>query len=84
MAEVDLFMKQESAKRLPHLVFGGELIDIGATELRDLGKIDVVGLFHDYASAYVAWKAPAQATFDDANSRCFIAPLHRLPDPSKE
>ncbi|MGO9005254.1 MAG: DUF4170 domain-containing protein [Beijerinckiaceae bacterium] len=65
-------------------MFGGELIDIGATEFRGLGKIDLVGLSPDYASAYVAWKAKAQATVDDAHTRYFIAHLHRLLDPSKE
>ncbi len=63
-----------------HLVFGGELVDPQGTEFRDVGAIDVVGMFPDYATAYVAWKAKAQATVDQAQVRYFIAHLHRLVD----
>jgi len=75
-------MSKEPGKQLLHLVFGGELVGIDGTEFRDLGKIDIVGLFPDYASAYAAWKAKAQATVDDAQTRYFIAHLHRLLDPA--
>jgi hypothetical protein len=81
MTGVGFFMSEDAPKQRPHLVFGGELTDIGGTEFRDLNKIDFVGLFPDYASAYVAWKAKAQATVDDAQTRYFIAHLHRLLDP---
>jgi Domain of unknown function (DUF4170) len=77
-------MSQEPSKQLLHLVFGGELVSIDGTEFRDLAKIDVVGLFPNYASAYAAWKAKAQATVDDAQMRYFIAHLHRLLDPEKD
>ena len=40
--------------------------------------IDIVGIFPDYATAYAAWKARAQATVDNAHVRYFIAHLHRL------
>jgi hypothetical protein len=63
-----------------HLVFGGELVDPQRTEFRNVDGIDVVGMFPDYASAYVAWKAKAQATVDNAHVRYFIAHLHRLTD----
>jgi len=63
-----------------HLVFGGELSDTSTTEFRDPGAIDIVGIFPDYASAYDAWKARAQATVDNAQMRYFIAHLHRLID----
>ena len=75
---------QQSSKQLLHLVFGGELVDINGNEFRDLTKIDVVGMFPDYKSAYAAWKAKAQATVDDAQTRYFIAHLHRLLDPAAE
>jgi hypothetical protein len=75
-------MAQHAPKQLLHLVFGGELEDIGSTQFRDLGKIDVVGLFPDYTSAYVAWKSKAQSTVDNAQMRYFIAHLHRLLDPA--
>ncbi|MGO9133558.1 MAG: DUF4170 domain-containing protein [Methylovirgula sp.] len=68
-------------KQLLHLVFGGELTDLEHIEFRDLTKIDVVGMFPDYASAYRAWKAKAQETVDNAQMRYFIAHLHRLLDP---
>ena len=64
--------------QLLHLVFGGELVDPRRSEFRDVDAIDIVGLFPDYASAYVAWKAKAQSTVDSAHMRYFIAHLHRL------
>ena len=61
-----------------HLVFGGELLKPDGTEFKDVTAIDIVGLFPDYASAYDAWKAKAHATVDQAQTRYFIAHLHRL------
>jgi len=63
-----------------HLVFGGDLVDTQGTEFQDVDKIDIVGIFPDYASAYDAWRARAQATVDRAQTRYFIAHLHRLVD----
>jgi Domain of unknown function (DUF4170) len=71
-------------KQLLHFVFGGELKDLDGIEFRDLSKIDIVGIFPDYASAAQAWKAKAQATVDNAHMRYFVAHLHRLLDPSRE
>ncbi len=70
------------AKQLPHLVFGGELSHLGGTEFRDLSKVDLVGMYPDYASAVVAWKSKAQATVDNAHTRYFIVHLHRILDPA--
>ena len=42
-----------------HLVFGGELVDPTRNVVRDVEKIDIVGMFPDYASAYTAWKGAA-------------------------
>ena len=61
-----------------HLVFGGELTDPGKTVFRDASAIHIVGIFPDYASAFLAWKAEAQRTVDNAHMRYFIAHLHRL------
>lgn len=61
-----------------HLVFGGELKDPRGTEFVDISAIDIVGLFPDYASARRAWKDAAQRTVDSAQTRYFIAHLHRL------
>ena len=68
-------------KQLLHLVFGGELSQIDTTEFRDLGKLDIVGIYPNYATAYTAWKGKAQQTVDNAHMRYFIVHLHRLLDP---
>jgi hypothetical protein len=69
------------AKQLLHLVFGGELKEPGGMEFADLAKLDIVGIFPDYASAHRAWRSAAQRTVDDAHTRYFIVHLHRLLDP---
>ena len=69
-------------KQLLHLVFGGELTDIGDLEFKDLNKLDIVGIYPNYASAYAAWRAKAQATVDNAHMRYVIVHLHRLLDPA--
>ena len=68
-------------KQLLHLVLGGELTELGGNEFKDLDKVEMVGVFPNYAAAYVAWKAKAQHTVDNAHMRYFIAHLHRLLDP---
>ncbi|MBV8566099.1 MAG: DUF4170 domain-containing protein [Methylobacteriaceae bacterium] len=68
-------------KQLLHLVFGGELTRLDGTEFRDLSKLDIVGIYPDYASALAAWKAKAQQTVDNAHIRYFIVHLHRLLEP---
>jgi hypothetical protein len=68
-------------KQLLHIVLGGELTHLGGTEFKDLDKVDVVGVYPNYASAYAAWKARAQKTVDNAHMRYFIVHLHRLLDP---
>jgi hypothetical protein len=68
-------------KQLLHLVLGGELAELGGNEFKDLNKIDIVGVFPNYANAYIAWKAKAQQTVDNAHMRYFIVHLHRLLDP---
>jgi hypothetical protein len=68
-------------KQLLHLVFGGELNRLDRTEFRDLDRLDIVGIYPNYASAYAAWKAKAQQTVDNAEMRYFIVHLHRLLDP---
>ena len=68
--------------QLLHLVFGGELSDLSKNTFRDLAQIDFVGMYPDYASAHVAWKAKAQSTVDNAHMRYFIVHLHRLLDPA--
>jgi Domain of unknown function (DUF4170) len=69
------------ARQLLHLVFGGELKDPNGTEFVDTARLDLVGIYPDYKSAYQAWRAKAQATVDDAQTRYFVVHLHRLLDP---
>lgn len=71
-------------KQLLHLVFGGELTRLDGTEFNDLDKLDIVGIYPNYASAYNAWRAKAQQTVDNAHMRYFIVHLHRLLDPGSE
>ena len=66
---------------LLHLVFGGELQSVADIEFKDLDKLDIVGVYPNYASAYAAWKAKAQGTVDNAQMRYFIVHMHRLLDP---
>jgi len=72
------------AKQLLHLVFGGELRSLDNHEFRNLQKLDIVGVYPSYASAYAAWKAKAQQTVDNAMVRYFIVHLHRLLDPNSD
>ena len=71
----------QSSKQLLHLVFGGELESVGTSDFKDLDKLDIVGIYPNYASAYAAWKAKAQGTVDNAQMRYYIVHLHRLLDP---
>jgi uncharacterized protein DUF4170 len=71
-------------QQLLHLVLGGELNDLANTTFKDLSKVEIVGLFPNYASAYSAWKARAQQTVDNAQMRFFIVHLHRLLDPEQD
>ena len=71
-------------KQLLHLVFGGELKSLDSVEFKDLEKLDIVGIYPNYASAHAAWKAKAQATVDNAQMRYFVVHLHRLLDPGQD
>lgn len=73
----------DTPQQLLHLVIGGELTDLEGFTFRDLDKVDIVGVYPNYASALVAWRAKAQSTVDNAHMRYFIVHLHRLLDPAK-
>jgi hypothetical protein len=64
-----------------HLVFGGRVKDPRTLEFADPDKLDVVGIFTDYASAEDAWRAAAQKSVDDAEMRYVVVHLHRLLEP---
>jgi len=72
-----------SGKQLLHLVFGGELSNVEKIEFRDLDKLDIIGIYPNYAKAYDAWKDAAQRTVDNAQMRYFIVHMHRLLDPEE-
>lgn len=73
--------KTVTPKQLLHLVFGGEVTALDKPEFKDLDKIDIVGIYPNYAEAYAAWKAAAQRTVDNAEMRYFVVHLHRLLEP---
>jgi hypothetical protein len=77
-------MPDHAPQQLLHLVIGGELIDLEHNTFKDLDQVEIVGVFPNYATAYVAWKAKAQSTVDNAQMRYFIVHLHRLLDPEQE
>ena len=70
-------------KQLLHLVIGGELSKLDSTEFKDLDKVELVGVYPNYATAHAAWRAKAQQTVDNAEMRYFIVHLHRLLDPTQ-
>ena len=69
------------SKQLLHLVFGGELTSLKGLEFKDLAKLDIVGIYPNYAEAHRAWKGAAQRTVDNAQMHYFIVHMHRLLDP---
>jgi len=77
-------MTDQKPAQLLHLVFGGELERVDEVTFKDLDKLDIIGMYPNYASAYEAWKGAAQKSVDNAHMRYFIVHLHRLLDPSKE
>lgn len=73
--------ESDNKKQLLHLVFGGELEHLEDVQFKDLNKLDIVGIYPDYATALVAWKAKAQQTVDNAHMRYFIVHMHKLLTP---
>ena len=72
---------ERTSKHLLHFVFGGELKNLAGIEFNDVSKLDMVGIFPNYAEAHKAWKAAAQKSVDNAHMRYFIVHMHRLLDP---
>jgi len=77
-------MSETVQQQLLHLVIGGELLDLDHVTFKDLDKVEVVGLFPNYATAHAAWRAKAQQSVDNAHMRYFIVHLHRLLDPGQD
>src|ERR1700690_3767403 len=81
MTPPDAKAQDEAKPQRLHLGFGGELKSLESHEFPDPEKLDIVGIFPDFASAERAWRAKAQATVDSAQTRYFIVHLHRMMGP---
>ncbi|MGF1640541.1 MAG: DUF4170 domain-containing protein [Rhodospirillales bacterium] len=71
-------------KPLLHLVFGGEVKDSRGVDFVAVDKLDIVGIYPDYHTAFTAWRGASQRHVDDANVKYVIVHLHRLLDPTQE
>lgn len=73
---------EHEPQQLLHLVFGGELENIDGITFKDLSRLDIVGIFPNYKSAYNAWRGASQASVDNARMRYFVVHIHRLFEPT--
>ncbi len=64
-----------------HFVMGGRVSDPQGLDFVNLEKLDLVGVYPDFASAEEAWRSKAQSTVDDAEMKYVIVHLHRLLEP---
>lgn len=64
-----------------HLVFGGRVKNPQTLDFVDLEKLDIVGMYPDYAEAEEAWRSAAQRTVDDAEMKYVVVHLHKLLQP---
>ncbi|MEY2884359.1 MAG: hypothetical protein RL490_2083 [Pseudomonadota bacterium] len=64
-----------------HLVFGGRVSDPETLDFIEPDKLDLVGIYPDYAAAEAAWRSSAQRTVDDATMKYVVVHLHRLLQP---
>ena len=62
-------------KQLLHIVLGGELTDLGGTEFKDLDKVEIVGVYPNYASCLC--RLESEGT-EDCRQRPY-ALFHRSP-----
>jgi len=62
MPEITEAQPNTANDQLLHLVLGGELAALDGTRFKDTSKLDVVGIFPNYATAKAAWKGAAQRT----------------------
>ena len=72
------------SKQLLHLVIGGELVSTDGVEFKDLSKLDIVGVYPNFAQARAAWAAKAQGSVDNAQMRYFVVHMHRLMEPDDD
>jgi hypothetical protein len=76
--------KPHNKPQLLHLVFGGELKNTDDVEFKDLSKLDIVGMYPNFAQARAAWLGKAQSTVDNAQMRYFVVHIHRLMEPDQD
>lgn len=69
---------------LLHLVFGGEVRDPQGLDFVATDRLDIVGIYPNYAAALKAWRGASQRHVDHANVKYVIVHLHRLLDPAVE
>ena len=81
MTQTANIVDPQKEQQLLHLVFGGELTQVNDIRFRDLEKLDIIGIYPDYESAHIAWRAASQRTVDSAVTRYFIVHLHKLMRP---
>lgn len=74
---------EHEPKQLLHLVFGGELASTEGISFKDLGKLDIVGIYPNYREALAAWRAASQRTVDNAHMRYFVVHIHKLMEPKQ-
>jgi hypothetical protein len=79
--EIPMTDTSATGRQLLHLVFGGELTHADSLEFLDPSRLDIVGIYPNYAEALKAWTSKSRATIDDATMRYFIVHLHRLLEP---
>ena len=60
---------------------GGRVSDPQGLDFVNLDKMDLVGVYSDYATAEDVWRSKARATIDDAEMKYVIVHLHRLLEP---
>jgi hypothetical protein len=72
------------SESLLHLVFGGEVKDPQGLDFKDAGKLDIVGIFPNYAEALKAWRGISMKHVDEANIKYVVVHLHRLLEPPAE
>jgi hypothetical protein len=76
--------KSGEPDQLLHLVFGGELKTPAGLTFKDLSKLDIIGIYPNYAAALAAWRGAAQASVDNAHMRYFVVHIHRMMDPDAD
>jgi hypothetical protein len=60
---------------------GGRVSDPQGLDFVNLDKMDLVGVYGDFAAAEEAWRAKAQGTVDDAEMKYVIVHMHKLLQP---